>query len=115
MRVGVAHPERVRIVVTSDFPATAELALATQLKAQYGVDRRTKTPHAETMGYAIFIRPDYANARWVLAHELTHVAQFETLGTERFLHDYLMQLILVGYTYAPLEEAAGLNEHLGQE
>jgi len=112
-RVGVAHPEQVRVIVASAFPVPADPALANELKTRFGIDG--KANGGLTMGHAVFITTKYAGARWLLAHELTHVGQFETLGVDRFAHDYLVQLIMVGYTRAPMEEAARMNEHLGRE
>jgi len=113
VRVGVAHPERVRVIVASAFPVPADPALTGELKSRFGIDG--KANGGLTMGHAIFVATKYADARWLLAHELTHVGQFETLGVDQFAHDYLVQLIMVGYTRAPIEEAARMNEHLGRE
>ncbi len=112
-KVGVAHADQVRVVVTAEFPEASNAVLATGLKKRFGVG--TGTNRALTMGHAIYIQPKYADKRWMLAHELTHVAQFEMLGYDRFVHDYLLQLMLVGYAQAPIESAARANEHLGRE
>jgi hypothetical protein len=111
--VGVTRPELVRIVVTGTFPLPSDAALATELKSRIGLG--STATGGLTLGHAIFIAPKYASARWLLAHELTHVGQFETMGVDRFAHDYLVQLLLVGYVRAPLEQAAHANEHLGRE
>jgi len=110
--VGVAEPERVMIVYTQRFPVASDAALAAQLKARFGIG--STADGGLTMGHAIFIAEKYAGARWLLAHELTHVAQFERLGVERFAHDYLTQMLLVGYARAPLEREAAANEPRGR-
>ena len=104
-RVGVAHPGRVRVVIASQFPTTSDPALAAELKSRFGLGTNPKSLNGLTMGHVIFIKPNRANERWLLAHELTHVAQYEALGFEQFARDYLMQVILVGSTQAPLEQA----------
>jgi hypothetical protein len=110
--VGVAEPERVRIVVTQRFPVASDAELAAQLKTRFGISAAANG--GLTMGHTIFIAEKYAAARWLLAHELTHVTQFEQLGVERFAHDYLTQMLVVGYARAPLERAAAANEPLGR-
>jgi hypothetical protein len=110
--VGVAEPERVRIVVTQRFPVASDADLAAQLSKRFGIG-----PAANgglTMGHTIFIGEKYAGKRWLLAHELTHVSQFERFGVERFAHDYLVQMLVVGYARAPLERAAAANEPFGK-
>jgi len=110
--VGVAEPERVRVVYTQHFPVASDAALAAQLKTRFGIGGAADG--GLTMGHTVFIAEKYAGARWLLAHELTHVAQFERFGVERFAHDYLTQMLIVGYARAPLEREAAANEPLGK-
>lgn len=110
--VGVAEPERVRLVVTQRFPVASDARLAAQLETRFGISAAANG--GLTMGHTIFIAEKYAGARWLLAHELTHVTQFERLGVERFAHDYLTQMLVVGYARAPLEREAAANEPLGK-
>lgn len=110
--VGVAEPERVRVVYTQHFPVASDAALAAQLKTRFGIGGAADG--GLTMGHTVFIAEKYAGARWLLAHELTHVAQFERFGVERFAHDYLTQMLIVGYARAPLEREAAANEPLGR-
>lgn len=114
-RIGVAHPERVRVVIVSEFPTTSDPALAVELKSRFGLGTNPRSLNGLTMGHVIFIKPNRANERWLLAHELTHVAQYEALGFDQFAREYLQQMILVGSAQAPLEQAARMNEHLGRE
>jgi hypothetical protein len=44
--------------------------------------------------------------KFLLAHELRHVAQYERLGLDRFARRYLTELLVVGYALAPLETDA---------
>lgn len=110
--IGVSEPERVRVVYTRHFPVASDAALAAQLKTRFGIGGAADG--GLTMGHTIYIAEKYSGARWLLSHELTHVVQFERLGVERFAHDYLTQMLVVGYARAPLERAAAANEPLGR-
>ena len=108
--VGVAQPESVRVLIADPFIAPLDPA--------FGVEARKlglgdPAEGGRTLGHAIQIKPQYANARWLLAHELTHVGQFERLGATEFVREYLTELLMFGYGRAPLERAAASNEHLG--
>lgn len=70
------------------------------------------SPHIAgmTLGYGIVLRSDclgdgYCDAR-MLAHELTHVAQYERLGMHGFLRHYLRECVWPGYPHGPLEMEA---------
>jgi len=108
--VGVAQPERVRVLITDPFVAPQDPQFAIEAR-KLGLGASAEG--ARTTGYAIQIKPSYASARWILAHELTHVGQYERLGTMQFAHEYLTEVLLLGYARAPLETAAQANEHLG--
>ncbi|HEV2607036.1 MAG TPA: hypothetical protein VGT79_03545 [Xanthomonadaceae bacterium] len=99
--VGVAAPERVRLLEESSMPGMDELALAILIRklgaynprrwgltARYGIVFKTHPP------------------RFLLAHELRHVAQYEQLGLDGFARRYITELLVVGYVYAPLEADA---------
>jgi hypothetical protein len=99
-RVGVQHPERVQILVLSDFPLPDDPGLAGEIRALgFGSPRAG----GRSMGYAILIKPQYEKQSWLLAHELVHVAQRERLGTDMFIRRYLLELRVFGYARAPLE------------
>jgi hypothetical protein len=64
-----------------------------------------------TLGYGIFIKRTHAGRRWLLRHELRHVAQCEAAGgMGRFLPEYLSQVVRLGYSNAPLEADARNHE-----
>ena len=44
--------------------------------------------------------------RFLIAHELRHVAQYERLGLDGFAHRYITELLAVGYAQSPLEADA---------
>jgi hypothetical protein len=105
--VGVAHPEDVRVLVAAAFIAPRDSAFAVEAR-KLGIGDASEG--ARTTGHGIQIKPRYAASRWILAHELTHVGQCERLGTAGFVHEYLTELLLLGYARAPLESAAHANE-----
>lgn len=109
--VGVSHPELVRVLVIDPFIAPRDPAFAIEA-GKLGIGASSEG--GRTTGYGIQIKPAYAKARWILAHELTHVGQFERLGTTGYVHEYLTELLLVGYARAPLEREAHANERLGK-
>lgn len=110
--VGVVDPSRVRIVRGLSWPSMKDPTVLRSLRHAYGT--LPALPLASTFGYAIYLGPKVANDRPVLAHELTHVAQFERLGMDGFVHEFLLELTLLGRANAPLERAAIANQHLGK-
>ena len=53
--------------------------------------------------YGVIVRRDCANNLRLLAHEFVHVAQYERLGREGFLQEYIQQIAAHGYQNAPFE------------
>ena len=108
--VGVAHPEQVRVLVHDDFLEPRDkafIAMARKLGVDIDADEAGRAA-----GYGIEVKRQFERSRRVFAHELTHVAQYERLGTAGLLHDYLTQLLLVGYEHVPLEVEARANERI---
>ena len=103
-KIGIAHPERVRLlsvvrVPTPEHPALRAAAEATQLIS----------PHTAglTLRYGIFIRADCWGDRRLVFHELVHTLQYERLdGFQQFLRQYLYECITIGYPAAPMEQEA---------
>ena len=56
-----------------------------------------------TAGYGVIVRRDCANNLRLLAHEFVHLAQYERLGREGFLQQYIQQIAAHGYPDAPFE------------
>jgi hypothetical protein len=56
-----------------------------------------------TAVYGVIVRLDYAENLPLLAHEFVHVAQYERLGREGFLEEYIQQIAAHGYQNAPFE------------
>ena len=102
-RVGVAHPERIRIVVVDELPMPDDPVLRTA-----GVQAGLIGPQfgGLTLGYVIFMREGDERLE-LLAHECRHVAQYESFGSiGAFLATHLRDVIKFGYWNAPLEQDA---------
>jgi len=106
-RVGVAHPEHVRIKVVNALPLPDDptLSAAAIQAGLLGPDMV-----GLTLGYSIFVRDAHVTAR-LLSHECRHVHQYEAHGSiEAFLPVYLAQVISLGYPNAPFELDAQAHE-----
>ncbi|MGU7774424.1 hypothetical protein ACV229_30130 [Burkholderia sp. MR1-5-21] len=105
--VGVAHPDRIRIVTTGalPFPETPSLAAIAR-------DAGLLSPGTIglTLGHAVFVVEGHVNRR-LLTHEFRHVHQYEAAGSiGAFLARYLHEIATVGYVDAPLEADARQHE-----
>ena len=56
-----------------------------------------------TAGYGVIVRLDCTRNLELLAHEFVHVAQYERLGREGFLQEYIQQIAAHAYADAPFE------------
>ncbi|KPK10469.1 MAG: hypothetical protein AMJ68_09115 [Acidithiobacillales bacterium SG8_45] len=98
--VDVQYPERVRVVVLSAFPLPENETLLAEAR-RYGLGSNAEG--GRTMGYVIMLKERFAKKRWIMAHELVHVAQQEKMGREPFLRRLMTEYELMGYRRAPLE------------
>jgi hypothetical protein len=105
--VGVAHPEQVRVLVHPDFIEPRDRAWVA-LARRVGVDYDGEFA-GRTSGHGIELQPRM-HSRALLAHELTHVAQYERVGTPALLRQYFTELLVVGYERSPIEVEARANE-----
>lgn len=102
--IGVAHPERVRLLSVVRVPIPGHPALRAAADATQLVSQRTA---GLTLRYGIFIRSDCWGDRRLLFHELVHTLQYERLGGLRpFLRQYLHECVTIGYPAAPMEQEA---------
>jgi hypothetical protein len=111
-RLGVAHPEKVRVLVTDVFIEPRDkafLALARRLGVADDAEEAGRAA-----GHGLQIKPQFAGSRRLMAHELTHVVQFERLGMTGMLRQNFVELMLVGYARAPIEAEARDAERLDQ-
>jgi hypothetical protein len=98
--VGVAHPGEVRILLVPTIPLPAHPRVK-QLARQVGL--LNADAGGLTAVYGVIVCLDCANNLRLLAHEFVHVAQYERLGREGFLEEYIRQIAEHGYLNAPLE------------
>lgn len=102
--IGIAYPERVRLlsvpaIPLPDHPALRAASIATNLISPGTLGL--------TLRYGVFIRSDYWGDRRLIFHELVHTWQYERLGGfEPFLRQYLHECITIGYPAAPMEQEA---------
>jgi hypothetical protein len=100
-RVGVASPERVRVLLVGSIPRPEDPALKS---ACARLELLGPDTAGLTLGHAIYIRRSLRGDRVLLAHELRHVAQYERYPTiDAYLDVYLRELVRYGYALAPFE------------
>lgn len=106
-RVGVAHPENVRLLNVAFIPTPEHSALRAAGEVTGLISPFTA---GLTLRYGIFIRSDFIGNRFLVAHELVHTAQYERCGSiETFLRQYLYECLSIGYPDAPMEQEAILT------
>ncbi len=99
--MGVAGPERVRLCVVSTMPKPDHDLLVDAMKQSNFLGEGTL---GLTLGHAILVLSGHEHHKWLLRHEMRHVAQYEQAGSiGGFLQAYLEQVLSVGYHDAPLE------------
>jgi hypothetical protein len=67
------------------------------------VDLLTLHTGGLTAGHGVRLRLNCSNDPGLWAHEFAHVEQYERLGMEQFLRQYILQISEHGYLGAPLE------------
>src|SRR5688572_21623733 len=76
-RIGVAHPEQVRLRVIDEIPMPGNPMLRAAAESTGLISSFTA---GLTLRYGIFIRADCWGERRLIVHELAHTAQYERLG-----------------------------------
>ena len=103
-RVGVIHPERVKIFEVPQIPIPKHPVLKAVAEATQLI---TPSTAALTFRYGIFVYSSFSDDRCLIVHELVHTSQYEKLGGFLpFLRKYLMECITIGYPEAPMEQEA---------
>jgi len=103
-KIGISHPERIRLLAVARIPAPENPVLASAAEAAGLV---MSTASGLTLRYGIYLREDRMDDRQLLAHELVHTWQFERFGgVESFLREYLGECLSAGYAQSPLEHEA---------
>jgi hypothetical protein len=110
-KIGLAHPEKVRLLRVQQIPIPKHPVLRAAADATHLISPLTA---GLTLRYGIFIRSDCWGNRQLVFHELVHTLQYERFGGFRqFLEQYLHECITIGYPAAPMEqEAVNLTEKL---
>lgn len=106
-RMGVSHPEKIRLLKVSTIPTHGHFILRWAAKVTGLVHPSIS---GMSLGYGIFIRKEFWTDPHLLAHECVHTAQYERLGGVRnFLKAYLTECLELGYPEAPMEQEAILK------
>lgn len=106
-RVGVAHPERVRLLAVASIPTPEDPVLRAAVEATGLISPFTA---GLALRYGIYVRSDFVGDRFFVAHELVHTAQYERCGSvAAFLRQYLHECLSIGYPDAPMEQEAILT------
>ncbi len=106
-KVGVAHPERIRIITVDALrmPTDPLLRTATEQTGLLGPGMV-----GLTLGHSVFICHGHENPR-LLSHEFRHVYQYEQAGSiAEFLPGYLHQIVERGYAATTFEIDARAHE-----
>jgi hypothetical protein len=104
VKIGVAHPERVRLLKVARVPIPEHPALRAAADATQLISPRTG---GLTLRYGIFIRADCWGDHRLVFYEFVHTLQYERLGGfQQFLQQYLYECITIGYPAAPMEQEA---------
>lgn len=104
VKIGVAHPEKVRLLKVTRIPTPDRRDLCTAADATQLIYPFTR---GLTFRYGIFIRADCWGDRQLVFHELVHTLQYERLGgLQQFLQQYLHECITIGYPAAPMQQEA---------
>jgi hypothetical protein len=102
--VGVRHPERVRLLPVVAISRPGHPVLRAAAEKAHVINPFTR---GLTLGYGMYLRADESCERFLVAHELAHVAQYERMGgIMPFLRQYLHECLSIGYHTSPLEQEA---------
>lgn len=112
--VGVAYPEKIRIMEVAEIPVPADAALRA---AGEKLGLFNWPPDGRAMGYGVEIRcqPSAGSlsglSTRLYRHEFRHVFQCEQFGsTASYLPEYLRSVLEYGYVDCPFEIDARLYE-----
>ena len=106
--VGVANPEKVRILVVDSLPAPTDPVLTA---AAGSIGLMPQAADGMTLGYAVLIKRGAEDDERLLRHELRHVAQYERAGgIGPFLAAHIPDLMRHGYRDSPYERDARAHE-----
>jgi hypothetical protein len=96
---GITHPDRVRVVVLKNFPFPKNKTLLMETR-EYGLG--SSAEGGRSVGYVVMLKAQHKDERWILARELTHVAQQERMGRTAYVRRFIVEHELMGRNRAPL-------------
>jgi len=109
-RIGIVHPENVRLLKVPSFPMPTEPILKMAMES---LEVQSSNIVGLTLRYAVFIKEDwwrqqnYQKPLEFVVHELVHTHQYERLGgIEPYLRQYLTERQTFNYPNNPLEVEA---------
>ena len=103
-KMGVAHPERIRLMVVERIPWLNGPFMKLLSRAMPAVSCNTV---GLSLRYGIYIRSRYRDDRHLIAHECVHTGQYERCGNVAgFLRAYFTECLETGYPDAPMEQEA---------
>lgn len=97
--VGVAQPEHVRVIILNDFPLPANKTLYNHTK-QYGLG--TTAESGRTMGNIVMLKARVQDQRWMLAHQLSYIAQQQRMGRREYIRRFIAEREIMGNKRAPM-------------
>jgi hypothetical protein len=102
--MGVAHPERVRLLEVVAISRPAHPVLRAAAESAHIINPFTR---GLTLRYGIYLRADESSDRQLIAHELVHTGQYERMGGFLpFLRLYIYECLTVGYEASQMEQEA---------
>lgn len=104
--IGIAHPEKVRVIYVDEVPFPYENFALKTLGEVLGFVGEGVINNAQAFGYSIYVRKGYELNRPKLAHELVHVLQIENASLDKIITQHFSDLAAYGYDGAPLEVEA---------
>ncbi|MCB1235577.1 MAG: hypothetical protein KDM91_10945 [Verrucomicrobiae bacterium] len=103
-RAGVTEPEAVRVMVVRRVPVPSAGLLGLVARA---TGFPLFQPAGMALGRGIYLDEAASRSRFILVHELVHIAQYERLGgVPAFLRRYVAECLADGYESAALEREA---------
>ncbi len=103
-KIGVAHPENVRLMKVRSIPVPEHPVLRAAVEVTGLISPDTA---GLSLRYGIFIHGDGWGDRRLVFHEMVHTLQYERLGGfQPFLQQYLYECLTLGYHNSPLEREA---------
>lgn len=101
-KIGVKNAYKVRVITTTNMPVPDKMLGNMSLLFKASTAKET----GRAMGYALLIRPEYANNQSLLAHLLGYVAKIEQIGHRAFLEQYATEMLVDGYKNSKLVNEA---------